>query len=82
LEFVAKENRTRRRSNKDWLQDHVFSDLHEQLFADFPILLSEWMLKLKEKSATWNFNIEGEWTPEKIKKLNKISNPISRAVDF
>lgn len=64
--FAAKENRSRRRSNKDWLQDHIFSDLHEHFFAKFPIFLSEWMLKLKDISGTWNISIKGEWTPEKI----------------
>jgi len=82
LEFAAKENRSRRRSDEDWLQDHVFSDLHEKFFAEFPILLSEWMLKLKDNNGTWNINVKGEWTLEKIQQLNEISNPISRAVDF
>lgn len=40
------------------------------------------MLKLKDSSGTWNINVKGEWTHEKIQQLNEISNPISREVDF
>lgn len=82
MEFVAKENRSCRRSDKYWLQDHIFLDLHEQFLSEFPILLSEWMLHMKDEGATWNINVKGEWIPEKIQHLNEISNPISRAVDF
>ena len=66
LGFAAKENRARRKSDEEWIHDFIFSYLHEQLFAAFPIILSEWMLKLKDNSGTWNINIKGEWTPEKI----------------
>jgi len=82
LEFAERENINLRRSNKDWLQDHIFIDIHEQFFAEFPIILSEWMLRLKDESA-WCSNGESkEWMPENIQQLKEISNHISRAIDF
>jgi len=56
--------------------------MHEQFFAEFPIILSEWMLKLKDTKGSWGINVIEEWMPEKIKQLKEISNPISRAIDF
>ena len=40
------------------------------------------MLKLKDTKGSWGTNAIEEWTPEKIKQLKEISNPISRAVYF
>jgi len=51
LEFAERENKNPRRSNKDWLQDHIFTDIHEQFFYEFLIILSEWMLRLKDENA-------------------------------
>jgi len=32
LEVAKKDNINPKQSNKDWLQDHIFTDTHEQLF--------------------------------------------------
>lgn len=82
LGFAAKENRACRTSDEEWIHDFIFSDLHEQFFVEFPIILSEWMLKLKDTKGSWSINVIEESMPEKIKKLKEISNPISRVVNF
>ena len=33
-EFVATENKSPRLSTEDWLQKHIFTDLHEIFFGD------------------------------------------------
>lgn len=52
LEFVVRENINTNHSVKDWLQDHIYFDLHEILFCEFPIILAEWLLRLCEKNGT------------------------------
>ena len=34
-EFVATENKSPRLSTEDWLQKHIFTDLHEIFFATY-----------------------------------------------
>lgn len=82
LEFVERDNINPRRSNKDWLQDHMFTEIHEKFFCKFRIIMSEWMLRLKDENAWHNNDESKEWTLEKIQQLKEISNLISRAVDF
>ena len=82
LEFVVKENINPNRSAKDWLQDQIYSDLHEILFCEFPIILTEWLLKFCEENGTWRIDDSREWTPEFLQRLKEASNPISCVVNF
>jgi len=82
LELVVRENINPNRSAKDWLQDYIYSDLHEIFFCEFPIILSEWLLRLCEYNATWRIDGPREWTLELIQQLKELSNLISCAIDF
>ena len=57
LGLAAKENRGCRKTHEEWVHDFIFTDMHEQFFAEFPIILSEWMLKLKDTKASWGINV-------------------------
>jgi hypothetical protein len=48
LEFAQKDNRNPKFTPCKYLDKYVFSDLHEVFFCDFPHLLQEWLLRLKE----------------------------------
>lgn len=63
--FVAQENRGWRKSDEEWIHDFIFSDMHEQFFVEFRIILGEWMLKLKDTKGSWGINVVEEWMPEK-----------------
>jgi len=82
LEFVVKENKNPNHDAERWLQDYIYSDLHEIIFVELPIILTEWLVRLCEENATWRIDGLREWTPELVKPLKEISNPISRTVDF
>jgi len=82
MEFVVRENINPNRSVKDWLQDHIYSNLQDILFCAFPIILTEWLLRLCEENATWRNVGPRESTPQLIKQMKEISNPISRTIDF
>jgi hypothetical protein len=59
----------------------MFSDLHEVFFCDFPHLLQEWLLRLKENHPT-NRIRQLEWNPVEITQLQQVNNKFTRAVDF
>ena len=47
-EFDEKENKSPRFSKKDWLQKHIFTDLHEIFFATYAYELYDWLSKLND----------------------------------
>ena len=74
-------NKSPRLSTEDWLQKHIFTDLHEIFFATYANELYDWLSKLTDKNIFKNKrNIV--WTPELIQTVRSIDNPISWAVDF
>lgn len=82
LEFAVRENRKPNRKAKDWMQDHIFSHMHEIFFCELPIILSKWLLRLCGNNEMRRIDGLREWTPELIQQLKEVSNPISRVVDF
>jgi hypothetical protein len=48
MEFVQKHNRNPKLAPPKYLDKYVFSDLHEVFFCDFPHVLQECILRLKE----------------------------------
>lgn len=79
LEFDVRENNNPNRKLED---DHIFFDLHEIFFGEFPIILSEWLLRLKDNNMMWRIDGPREWTAELIQQLKEVNNPISRTLDF
>jgi hypothetical protein len=81
MEFAQKDNRNPRITPHKYLEKYVFTDLHEVFFCDFPHLLQEWILRLKDNHAT-NQIRQLEWTPVQIEQLQHVNNKFTRAVDF
>jgi hypothetical protein len=52
FEFSQKHNRNPKLTLRKYLDKYVFSDLHEVFFCDFPHVLQEWILRLKENHPT------------------------------
>jgi hypothetical protein len=48
IEFFQKDNRNPRVTPCKYLEKYVFIDLHEVFFCDFPHLLQQWILRLKD----------------------------------
>jgi hypothetical protein len=78
MEFVQKDNRNPRVTPRKYLEKYVFTDLHEVFFYDFPHLLHEWILRLKDNHAT-NWIRQLEWTPVQIEQLQHVNNKFTRA---
>jgi hypothetical protein len=81
LEFAQKDNINPRVTLRKYLEKYVFTDLHEVLFCDFPHLLQEWILRLKDNHVT-NWIQQLEWTPIQMAQLQQVNNKFTRAVDF
>jgi hypothetical protein len=59
----------------------VFTNLHEVFFYDFPHLLQEWILILKDNHAM-NQIQQLDWTPVQVEQLQQVNNKFTHAVDF
>ena len=81
LEFPEKDNRNPRVTLCKYLEKYVFTDLHEVFFCDFPHILQDWILRLKDNHAT-NRIRQLEWTSVQIAQLQQGNNKFTRAVDF
>ena len=53
-EFAAIENKSPRLNTKDWLQKHIFTDLHEIFFATYANELYDRLSKLTDKNIFKN----------------------------
>ena len=81
LEFAQKDNINPRATPRKYLEKYVFIDLHEVLFYEFPHLLQECILNLKENHAkTWILQLE--WNSVQIAQLQQVNNKFTRVVDF
>ena len=69
-------------SVENWEDEYIYSDIHEVLFVEFPIILYEWLTIL----ATRETNIQRieaiEWNDQLVYEVTSVSNAISRAIDF
>jgi hypothetical protein len=81
LDFEQNDNKNPRVTPHKYLEKYVFTDLHEVFFCDFPHLLREWILNLKDNHAT-NRIQNLEWTPIQIEKLQQVNNKFTYVVDF
>jgi hypothetical protein len=52
MEFAQKDNINPKLTPRKYLDKYVFSDLHEVFFCDFPHVLQEWILRLKDNHPT------------------------------
>jgi hypothetical protein len=52
LEFAQKDNINPKLTPHKYLEKCVFNNMHEVFFCDFPHLLQEWLLNLKDDHPT------------------------------
>jgi hypothetical protein len=81
LEFSQKDNRNPSITPRKYLDKYVFTDLHEIFLCDFPHLLQEWILRLRDNHAT-NQIRQLDWTLIQIEQLQQVNNKFTHAVDF
>ena len=67
---------------ENWIDKYIYSDIHEIFFAEFPILLHEWLSRLATKQTNLQRRETMEWNDQLVREVTSVSNTISRAVDF
>ena len=82
LTFTQEESTGTWLSAKKWIDEYIYSDIHEIFFAEFPILLHEWLLRLATKQTNFQRRETVEWSDQLVHEVTSVSNSISRAVDF
>jgi len=65
LNFSHKDNRNPRFQTIQYLERYVFNEIHEHLFSEFPMLLQEWIARLKDTHPK-NRVRSMEWIEENI----------------
>jgi hypothetical protein len=81
LEFAQKDNRNPSITPRKYLDKYVFTDLHKVFFCDFPHLLKEWILRLKDNHVT-NRIQQLDWTPVQVEQLQQVNNKFTHTIDF
>jgi hypothetical protein len=68
LEFAQKDNRNPSITPREYLDKYMLTDIHEVFFYDFPHLLQEWILRLKD-NHTMNQIRQLYWTLVQVDQL-------------
>ena len=82
LVFAQKERKRSSLSAEGWLDQYIYFDIHEIFFAEFPIVLHEWLSRLETRQTNFQRREAVGWSAQLIHKVTSVSNPISRAIDF
>ena len=60
LTFAQEESAGSQLSIKKWVDEYIYSYIHEIFFAEFPIVMHEWLSRL----VTWQTNFQRRETVE------------------
>ena len=82
LVFVQEESAGTWFSKKRWLDDYIYSDIHEIFFVEFLVLLHEWLVGLASRQTNYQTRDISEWSDQLVQEITSVSNAISRAIDF
>ena len=64
------------------MDKYIYLDIHEIFFANFSLVLHEWLSRRERRQTKFHRKEAVEWSAQLIHELNSVSNPISRDVDF
>ena len=69
-------------SAESWVDEYIYSDIHEVFFIEFPIILYEWLTILETRQTNFQRREAVEWNDQLVHEVSSASNAISRAIDF
>ena len=69
-------------SAKNWVEVYIYSDIHEIFFAEFPVIVHEWLSRLVRRQTNFQRREVVKWNEQLVHKVTSASNTISRAIDF
>jgi hypothetical protein len=81
-DFAEAQNKNPSISTEDWLGRYIFNDVHKICFAGFHHELYKWLSRLADTQFEIISRLPVVWTSTLIKKVKKVDNVVSRAVDL
>ena len=64
------------------MEKYTYYDIHKVFFADFPIVLHEWLSRLERRQTNFQRREVVKWNDQLIHEVTSVSNTIYRAIDF
>jgi hypothetical protein len=80
-DFAESHNKNPKLSTGDWLGRYIFTDIHEIFFGGIHQELYEWLARLTDTQFEIRSRPPVVWTSALIKKVKRVDNIMSRAVD-
>jgi hypothetical protein len=80
-DFAEARNKNPNISTEDWLGRYIFTDIHEIFIGGIHQELYEWLAKLEDTQFEIRSRPPVVWTSMLIKKVKRVDNVVSRAVD-
>jgi hypothetical protein len=80
-DFAESHNKNPNLSTEDWLERHIFIDIHEIFFGGIHRELYEWLSRLEDTQFEIRSRPPVVWTSMLIKKVKGVDNALSRVVD-
>ena len=69
-------------STENWVDEYIYYDIHEILFANFPIVLYKWLSRLVTRKKNFQRREAVDWSDQLVHEITSVSKNISRDVDF
>jgi hypothetical protein len=80
-DFTESQNKNPNLITEDWLGRYIFTDIHEIFFGGIHKELYDWLARLVDTHFEIRSKPPVVWTSTLIKKVKKVDNFVSRAVD-
>ena len=78
---MAQENINPQLTKEQWLDQYLYTEIHEIFFWSFSIELYECIVKLANSQERWKLDGPIVWTPELVWRLEASEDKIAHAVD-
>ena len=82
LAFAQEETARLWLSTKYWLDQYIYTDIHEIYFVEFHIVFHGWLSRLETRKTNFQRREVVEWSDQWVRKITSVSNTISRVVEF
>ena len=81
-EFTEIENRNPNHDSQAWLQNYMYTDVHEVFFTTFQSKLHSWVERLADNTGYIRSDRPMQWNQAAVQRLKNTNNIVSRVVDF
>jgi hypothetical protein len=81
-DFIEAQNKNPNLSKKDWLDKYIFTDIHKIFFGGIHQEIYDWITRLGDTQFEIRPRPPMFWTLTLIKKVKRVDNIVSRAMDL